>query len=336
MPIGNRSFKNSETILLLLLAIFGLSLVWRTAAPGAGIDFYQFWVVGQALKYSAVTDVYTDDGRTRLGAEYLEKARRTANPRQTAVAEFRQKLQTYSSPFLYSAFGLFSTGNYEMDLRHYRILLLACLVFGIVVLCRLLNHSLNTTLGAVAIFSGWFDPFVSDLRMGNVNSVQLALFAAYLWVVARLRWRHRDLLGGALIGLAVAFKPNLVFVAAVLAVDWILNGRFRRVGFHAAGAAIGGGIAILAAAADFGTWRCWTSWMAALKSLPDEIIPVQNGNYAPARILDGGLGADLAIPLAAGMRPGQPLTHFPRCSRFPPGVSSSFSCRGWPGFITMC
>ncbi len=298
MPTGHRSFKNPETILFLILAVFGLSLVWRAAAHGTGIDFYQFWVVGQALKHSAVTDVYSDDGRSRLGAEFLEKARRTANPRQMAVAEFRQKLQTYSSPFLYSVFGLFSTGNYETDLRNYRILLLACLVFGIAVLGRLLNHSLNTTLGAVAIFSAWFDPFASDLRMGNVNSIQLALFAAYLWVAARLRWRHRDLLGGALIGLAVAFKPNLVLVAVVLMIDWLLNGQFRRVGFHAAGAAVGGIIAILVAAADFGTLRCWTNWMAALQSLPDEVILIQNGNYAPARILDGGLGVHLEIPLA--------------------------------------
>lgn len=298
MPIGNRSFKNPETLLLLLLAVFGLSLVWRATTTAAGIDFYQFWVVGQALYRSAVTDVYSNDERSRLGAEFLEKAKLTANPRQMAVAEFRQKLQTYSSPFLYSVFGLFSTGNYETDLRHYRILLLACLVFGIAVLCRLLNHSLNTTLGAVAIFSAWFDPFGSDLRMGNVNSIQFALFAAYLWVVARMRWRQRDILGGVLIGLAVAFKPNLILVAAVLAVDWLLNGQFRRVGFHAVGAAVGGIIAILVATASFGTPRCWTNWLAALQSLPDEVILVKNGNYAPARILGEGLGMNIGIPLA--------------------------------------
>jgi hypothetical protein len=298
MPTGNRSFKNPETILLLLLAVFGLTLVWRIAASGTGIDFYQFWVVGQALHRSAVADVYSDDERSRLGAEFLEKARRTGNPRQITVAEFRQKLQTYSTPFLYSVFGLFSTGNYELDLRHYRIFLLACLVFSVGILCRLLNHSLNTTLGAVAIFSAWFDPFGSDLRMGNVNTIPLALFAAYLWVVTRLRWRQREVLGGVLIGLAVAFKPNLVFIAAVLAVDWLLNGQFRRVGFHAAGAAAGSLIAILVATAGFGTPRCWTSWLAALQSLPDEVIPVKNGNYAPARILGEGLGMNIGMPLA--------------------------------------
>jgi hypothetical protein len=298
MPTGNQSFKNPETILLLLLAVFGLTLVWRAAAPGTGIDFYQFWVVGQALHRSAVTDVYSDDERSRLGAEFLEKAKLTANPRQIAVAEFRRKLQTYSSPFLYSIFGLFSTGDYETDLRNYRMLLLAGLVFGIAVLCRLLNHSWNVTLGAVAIFSAWFDPFGSDLRMGNVNSLPLALFAAYLWVVTRLRWRRRDILGGVLIGLAVAFKPNLILVAAVLAVDWFLNGQFRRIGFHAAGAALGGIVAILIAMFSFGTLRCWARWLAALQSLPDEVIPVKNGNYAPARILGEGLGLNLGIPLA--------------------------------------
>jgi hypothetical protein len=297
-PGGTLSFKNSETLLLLLLAIFGLTFVWRTATPGIGIDFYQFWVVGQALKHSAVTDIYSDGERRRLGAEFLEKARRTGNPRQMAVAEFRQNLQTYSSPFLYTVFGWFSTGHYETDLRNYRVLLLACLVFSVALLCRLLHHPLNITLGAVAIFSAWFDPFGSDLRMGNVNSLPLALLAAYLWVVLRLRWRHRDILGGALLGLAVAFKPNLVLVAAVLVVDWLLNGRLRRLGLHAAGAIAGGILAIAAATASFGTLHCWARWLAALRSLPDEVIPVQNGNYAPARILGEGLDMNFGVPLA--------------------------------------
>jgi hypothetical protein len=297
-PAGKPSFKNPETLLLFLLAVFGLTLVWRAANTAAGIDFYQFWVVGQALRRSAVADVYSDAERSRLGAEFLEKARATGNPRQIAVAEFRQNLQTYSSPFLYAVFGLGSTGNYETDLCNYRVLLLACLVLGVVALCRLLNHSLNLTLGAVAIFSAWFDPFASDLRMGNVNTVQFALLAAYLWVVARRRWRGQDILGGAIIGLTVAFKPNLVLIAAVLAADCLLNRQYRRLGLQAAGAAAGGLLAVVVAAAGFGTPRCWTRWLSALRSLPDEVILVKNGNYAPGAMLGESVGANVGIALA--------------------------------------
>jgi len=296
--MGIPRFKNPELILFLMLAMFGLSAAWGAAATAGGVDFYQFWVVGQVLHRSVVTDVYSDNARSRLGAEFFEQAMRTANPHQRVAAEYRQNLKTYSSPFFYSVFELFSTGNYETDLRNYRVLMLACLVFSVAVLCRLLHHSLSTTLGAVAVFSAWFEPFSSDMRVGNVNSIQLAMLAAYLWVAARMRWRHRDIWGGALLGLAVAFKPNLVIVAAVLVVDWLLNGQFRRVWFHATGAAVGRGIAFLVATACFGTPRCWINWLAATQSLLDEIMPVDYGNFAPARILGEAVGADITVPLA--------------------------------------
>jgi len=143
----------------------------------AGVDFYQFWVVGQALGHTDVTDVYSTGGRRRLGAEYLDLARREANPRRAAVAEYRQTLETYSTPFLYAVLKTLSGGDYEIDFRNYRLLMLACLVLGVAILARLLGHSLAMTLGAIAVFSAWFAPFTSDMRVGNVNSIQLALLA---------------------------------------------------------------------------------------------------------------------------------------------------------------
>jgi len=215
-----------------------------------------------------------------------------------AAAKYRQKLETYSSPFLYVLFGLFSTGNYETDFRNYRLLLLACLAAGIVILCRLLNHSPGSTLGAIAIFSAWFEPFASDLRVGNVNGLQFAALAAYLWVVTRMRWRYRDVLGGALIGLMVAFKPNLVFVAGMLVVCWVLNRQTRRLLFHAAGAAVGGVVVLLITAPGFRSLHCWTDRLSALYSLPDAIITVDLGNFSPAQILNESFGINTGIPLA--------------------------------------
>jgi len=284
--------------LLLILAIIGLSAAWGKSSHAIGIDFYQFWVVGQVLDRPDVTNVYSDQYRSRLGAEYLRRAQLVGNPRQVSVAEKRQTLDTDSSPFLYSVFWMFLTGDYETDFRNYRLLMLACLTSGIVILSRLLNHSWGTTFGAIAIFSGWFQPFTYEMGVGNVNSLQFAALAAYLWVVARMRWRYRDILGGALIGLAVAFKPNFAFIAALLAVDKILNSRIRRLLLQATGAAGGGIVAIVIAAACFGSLHCWTDWLSAVKSLPNEIITVKLGNFAPARIFDEWLGINAMVPLA--------------------------------------
>jgi hypothetical protein len=310
------SLRRAELALLVLLAVFSLSIAWATAARNVGVDFYQFWVVGQALGRADVTNVYSPGERTRLGAEYRELARREGDARQATVAEYRQTLETYSTPFLYAVFKLFSTGDYETDFRNYRFLMLACLVFAVSALARLLGHSLETTLAVIAIFSAWFAPFTSDMRVGNVNSIQLALLAIYLWTVIRLGSRRGDMLGGAILGLGLAFKPNLVFVAGTLALGWILSRRARRLALHGIGAAAGGAAAVAAGTIGFGSPRCWADWLSAIRSLPADIITVDLGNFAPARILGDWFGADVTIVLglifcllvAGAMWRGRPQT----------------------------
>jgi hypothetical protein len=262
------------------------------------VDFYQFWAVGQWLHQHGNANVYSDEFRERLGAELLEESKHQDDPKLAVVAEMRRNLETYSSPFLYALFGLCSTGRYAADFRCYQWLMLACLIFGIGVLCGLLRYSYAAALGAIAIFSAWFQPFASDLRVGNVNSLQFAALAAYLWVVARMRWSQRDVLGGAILGLAVTFKPNLVPVAFLLAVYWAFSGQTRRLWLHLAGAACGAIAAILFASAEFRDFRCWTDWISSLRSMPDQIITVGLGNFSPAQFLTELYGLNAVIPVA--------------------------------------
>jgi hypothetical protein len=279
------SLKRAEVLLLLLLAVFGITIAWGSAVRNVGVDFYEFWVTGQVLGRPDVTNVYSLNERTRLGAEYLQLARQNANPSQVAVAEYRQIPRTYSTPFFYVIFKVFSTGRYDRDLRNYQFLMLACLVFALAILTRVLGHPLETTLGAIAIFSTWFEPFTSDMRVGNVNSIQLALLAVYLWAVTRLRWRHRDILGGAILAFTAALKPNVLFVLGTLALAWILGRRTRRLSRHAIGAVAGGAIAVVVAGAAFRSLRCWADWLSAIGSLSKDSITVNAGNFAPSRFL---------------------------------------------------
>jgi hypothetical protein len=291
------SLRNTELALFFLLALFGISVTWKVAARDTGIDFYQFWAVGQALGRPGVTNIYSDADRARLGAEFLEEAKRGENRRLAAVAEYRKEFETYSSPFLYAAFRALSSGNYETDFRNYRLLLLACLVIAVVMLARLTGHAWSTTLGAVAVFSAWFPAFSSDLRVGNVNSLQLAALAIYLWTVTRLRWRHREILGGAILGLALAFKPNVAFVGGALAVRWIVDREMGRLLRHAIGGAAAGVLAVVLASASFGSSNCWKHWLAAMRSLPADIITVDLGNFAPARLIGDQIGFNPSLVL---------------------------------------
>jgi hypothetical protein len=105
-------------------------------------------------------------------------------------------------------------------------------------------------------------------------------------------------LGGALLGLAVVFKPNLVPVAALLAVYWAVTGQSRRLWLQMAGAAGGAIAAILFASADFRNFHCWTDWISGLRLMPDQIITVALGNFSPAQFLTELYGLNAVIPVA--------------------------------------
>lgn len=283
--------------ILWLLAVAGLVTAWTNASQSAGKDFYQFWVFGQSANRPGI-NIYANETWDRLGGEFLEKAKQSANPRLLTVAQYRQSLQAYSSPFLYALFRSFSTGNYDVDLRNYRLLMLGSLIFGTMVLCRLLNYSWVVAPGLIAVLSIWFDPLTSDLFVGNINCLQFAALAAYLWIVTRMPWRHRDFAGGVLLSAIVAFKPNLVFVAGVLVFHWLLNGRFRCLLLHAAGAVVGGAGVVLFSAMSFHSLRCWGEWLSALHSLPANVILASYGNASPLEIFCESFHLNVAIPLA--------------------------------------
>ena len=291
-------FERLKAGLLLLLAVLGLAMAWASSAQSAGKDFYQFWVVGQSLNRPGI-NIYADETRDRLGGEFLEKAEASANPRLLVVAQYRRVLQTYSTPFLYAVFRVFSTGNYDVDLRNYRLLMLGSLVFGIVVLCRLLNYPWEIAPAVIAVLAIWFDPLASDLFVGNVNCFQFAAIAGYLLAARRAPSRHRFIVGGALLGMAVAFKPNLVFVPGLLAIHWIFRGRIRCLLLHAAGAGAGVAVAVCFSGMSFHNLRCWSEWMSALLAMPNDIIPVSMGNSSPVALIYESFGLRAAFPFTA-------------------------------------
>jgi hypothetical protein len=291
-----RDLRDTATLLLLVAVLCGLTAAWASNERSAGVDFYQFWVVGQALGQPEVGNVYADAERRRIGATFLEQARAGDTPRQLAVAEMRQVLETYSTPFLYATFRFFSTGDYETDYRNYRLIQLVLLAAALATLCRVLGYPLPALLAAILAFAVWFEPVVSDMRVGNVNCIQLAVLAAWLG------WRRRpsspaaDGVGGLILGLAVMFKPNLVFVPGLLVAFWLVHRRTQTLAWHAVGGAAAAGLAVLLSTLSFGRWA-WGEWLATLQLLPDDIITVELGNFALARLISDWLAFEAVLVL---------------------------------------
>jgi glycosyl transferase family 87 len=150
---------------------------------------------------------------------------------------------------------------------------LACFGSAILILTRLVQLSLIPSLLLVAVVGTVYAPFLSDLGVGNVNELQL--FAVALFALCEAC--NRRFLGGMVLGVAIAFKPNTSLLL-VLWMGLILTDRQIRRGIPTlVGASVGVLTSVIAALPYFGP----AVWLDFAKSLPktlDRWYPLENGN----------------------------------------------------------
>ncbi len=278
--------KKLTTILLAMLALFSVLDMWRYGDKATGIDFYQFWAVGQALRTMPVENIYGADDRLKVAQEIARRG--NAQPefmRHRAAARDRPVLQTYSTPFLYTVLAAFGSRRYETAFQMFRLSTILCTVIALLLLCRVLGFALPETLLLMVVFTGWFEPLLSDMRVTNVNQYQLLDVALLAWLLARAPSTTRDVLSGLVLGCAILFKPNLLFVGALLVLWWLFARDWRRLGGNLIGCALAVLLALASSGILFGSLHCWLDWLTALRNMPPEILTVEMGNYSLAMFI---------------------------------------------------
>jgi hypothetical protein len=299
-PVPLRSAPSRTSVKRVCCALSG---VFRSTNSGVGIDFYQFWAVGRAVARHESSDNYSLAGRARLGAEFLTEAMNRPSPVQRVVAARRRNFDTASTPFLYAIFGGLSTDDYESNLRWYRILLLSCFVASTVGVAKLLGHSTTNLLLSLALFALWFEPLASDLRVGNVSCIQLFGIVVYAYLRLKLQWRYKDLFAGTWMGMLLAFKPNLVFVAIVLLLGSLHGRKWKPLSSELGGMAAGAGAAIGVSAWAFGGLTPWFDWVATMRRLSSEKrLALVRAGWHHALIMLAWLGVAVNAYAMLGLR----------------------------------
>jgi hypothetical protein len=295
-----RAMQDNSIVLMLLVGAFCILGQRAYGLSSRGVDFYQYWVVGQALPRAGGESIYSERFQHQIGLEFLDKAQAAGSPeRQRIAAERRSVVETYQSPFLYTVFRAFSSGDYERDYQIFLLVCLAATALAIVALCRWLDYSLLATFAAIVGFTQWFEPLRSDLRVGNVNQIELGLLVLSLWLLRKHTWRPHAFLGGLVLALSLMFKPNVLVVPIMLGVSWLINRRFEQLARVGVGFVTGCIAAIGVSALLFGSIAPWGEWVLALTNLPDSITTVSQGNYAIARTIEDLSGVRLSGILMA-------------------------------------
>lgn len=274
-------FRNPLNIVLATLTALSLLGAWQYAKEYPGIDYYVTWVAADAVKNDTPHNIYEASSRYKLTFEYRNKAGALGDaPKQKLVAGHLKELMMTATPFLYWVTGVFATGDYENDLATWQMISLLLVVTTIIVLCRLLHYSLSTSLVILLPVLVWFIPLYSNLRVANVNGVQLGLISIILWLLHRQAHGRNLFFAGVLTGLLVMFKPNLAPVALLFGGVWVVRQQSGKLLVSLSGMATGAAMAMLVSSMWLGSATAWLDWFNYIRQFVDGGPGERGGNYA--------------------------------------------------------
>jgi len=291
-----RSLRRPALALAVAALLLALARAWSFGTEEPPAAYYQDWVVGQALRAGDAGNIYDEDRRVQLAGRAWLDAHREARElgretlRKQASVYRRYELGTYGTPWLYTTFGWSLTEDYDADQIRFQRVSLACFVVSVIVLTRLAGGSaLHAALWALFSIT-LFAPVDSEIRVGNVNRIQLFLLTLGLVALRMRAPATRSFCAGLVLSLAILFKPSLAAVGLMLSIGWLLTRRFRELGFLAVGAGLGAAAAIGTSSAYFGGSEAWGNWLRELPPLLAEFDHnIRKGNFSLVRIAADGL-----------------------------------------------
>jgi hypothetical protein len=284
---------------LLLLAALSVER-WQASGYAPTIDFLTLWSVPHALASEPIGNIYARDDQLVMGTvvrhdagdEFATPAFRRAVALSDKVYDGR--VEATATPLAYTLIGWLSRDRYDGDLRRFEALSIMAFFTALLVLCRLLRYPAAGTIVAIAAFSAGFAPVLADVRVGNMNQLQLALLAVFLWCTAR----SRPVAAGAVLGFAVLLKPNLIMVPIVVlfigAVDRDLRYHTRLV----AGMGFAAVATIGISSAYFGSPYVWWQFVQSLPHTLGPAYSLERGNLCLATLLYSVTGLQLAPAIA--------------------------------------
>ena len=290
--------------LSVLLVVFTMVGSWAYSLHWPADDLFLHSCVAKEIGNPSVGDIYSEEGRAKLGAI---NARRSAVP--GAPSQLRTLHERYphpttvATPFLYTCWSIFDSEDYVESHRAYCLLQLACTAFGVLSFAYFFGFALHYGLLALAMFTWpFFEPFLSVSRTCNVSQLQLAMLAVYLWTqapstLAGVRRRGWDIAGGAVLGLAVAFKPNVLMAVLLVLLVRALDKDFRSLLHTCVAMLVSVGVAIIVSSAMFADPHPWTSWLNNALAFLSQPPALRQGNLATETIVSDWLGFESSLPL---------------------------------------
>ena len=234
----------------------------RNVPSRLGLDFYRVW--GIPVAHDVLGEKANPYTATERYARVLDEiSAHSANTALRRANELTPNLAPTGTPFFYASFA-FLPRAFEPANALFAALQYLAAGFAVILLARLRGVGLAPAICIAAMVELTFNPFLQDVKFGNVNSFQLLAIVGFIHLSRReayLRGAWFDSLCLGLLAVFLAFKPSTLFIAASLAVHfWVVRGPRRFL--------LGALLALPLAVAAFawGTWYfqdayVWRDWL---------------------------------------------------------------------------
>jgi hypothetical protein len=245
-----------------LLAAFLLLKATAAFPFQFGIDLYQFWGVPVAYKSLATkASPYADPSGYARVLNGISDA--SENAKLHHANYFRRSLEPMATPFFYAAFDLAPSEFENAQILHTTLLFLAA-GLGVFMLARLRGVAPWPGVCIALLVELTFNPFVQDVKYGNVSSLQLLYMVAMLHAAAHKLHSRNALSASIFLGSLAAFvifKPNTLWIALALAIHYAIVAGRRKFLAGAAAAALVSVLAIACGAWYFQDANVWAEWL---------------------------------------------------------------------------
>ncbi len=272
------------------------------------IDLYTWWLVPHGVEGGYIKTLYVDNDRKKLAEETKKEFVRNP-PSEEESFVFDTVLKMYdgqvimtATPFFYATLSHLISGNFLSDKDKFLVILLIAFTAAFFILGRMLRFPYLTLFLLFSVFVSWYFPYLSDMRVANINQIQLFLVTLFIFLLARGEKFSQIFGAGLALGFSVILKPNTCFILLFAFLGMLLNKDIRKMGAFALGVLVSWACAFIEAAAYFKTVQLdiWKRWFVSLNinSCP---FTIHTGNYSLAKILADWMGFNISLLIYAIM-----------------------------------
>ena len=277
----------------LLIPIAALALVLAAALDGVRtfpyllrVDFYHMW--GMPLAHDTLAA--NPYAQVKEYGDFLnDVSARSVSPMLKRANNMRRVIEPTGTPFYYAVFGVLPR-DFDTAAAAFGVAQYVALFASLVLIARLNGGIAWLGIALAALIALDYNPFAQDVKYGNVNAFQL-LWIAVLMVLSAMRARlpvfaFRDGYPALLAALAM-FKPNTLWVVALLALHYVVVAGPRSI----PRALFAGAVTAIACAAVgaiyFDGPQAWIDWLRYTQGMNGGrlLYNVGEGNHSIVKFL---------------------------------------------------